>query len=169
MPNRGFTLIEMVTVMIIIGIMAVIAIPNFSTSTSFANRGFHDAVWSAVTHARRTAVASRHFSCVTIVAGTGSAGQISLTRDLTDPDTYTSSSTVNCTSPIAIPAQAGCNGASNTICAPSSVTLGGTSSLIFDPLGRLVTSPQVVASSAASISVSGQNSISVQPGTGYVQ
>ena len=48
------------------------------------------------------------------------------------------------------------------------VTLGG-SSLIFDPLGRLVTSAKAVQGAVLSITVSNQTDITVQPETGYVQ
>jgi hypothetical protein len=60
-----------------------------------------------------------------------------------------------------------CSGATNQVCAPTGVTLGG-SSVIFDALGRSVTTPNVVAA-LASITVSGQTTITVQPETGYIQ
>ena len=53
----GFTLVELITVMILVGILAVVAIPRMIVRT-FDERGFHDAVKAAVQHARRVAVAS---------------------------------------------------------------------------------------------------------------
>jgi len=162
---KGFTLIELIMVIVLAGILAVFVFPRFS-NTALPERGFHDAVWSTLAHARRTAVASRRFTCVTVSAGTGSAATVAVTRDVNDPDSVAA---INCTSAVALPGpNRGCS-ATNLVCAPTNVTLGGTASLIFDPLGRLVTSPGVVAGAAASITVSNQNNVTVQPETGYVQ
>src|SRR5665647_1764936 len=94
-PTRvaGFTLVELVMVLILVGILAVVAIPRFMDKT-FDERGFHDAVQAAVQHARRVAVASRRFSCVNVVAGTGSAGIVAILRDTRAPEAVV---TVGCT------------------------------------------------------------------------
>ena len=42
-PQRGFTLVELVTVMVIIGILSATAAPRFFDTDVFANRGY--AVW----------------------------------------------------------------------------------------------------------------------------
>lgn len=165
--DHGFTLIELVMMVMLAGILAVFVLPNFN-STVLPERGFHDATLSAIAHARRVAVSSRRFTCVTVTPGTGSTATVSLTRDTSDPDSVLS---VNCSNPLSLPAPDSSCGASNQVCAPRGVTLGGTASLVFDPLGRLVSSgsPKVVASSVATITVSNQPSVTVQPDTGYVQ
>ncbi len=158
--QTGFTLVELVMVIIIVGVLAVAVIPRFADKT-FDERGFHDAVKAAVQHARHVAVSSRRFVCVNISAGT-----VSLTRDTGLPEGKVS---VSCTSAIALPAPGrGCS-ATNQVCAPSGVVLGGTSSLLFDPLGRLVSAPGTPASSAATLTISNQPSITVSPETGYVE
>lgn len=162
---RGFTLIELIMVIVLAGVLAIVVLPTFNNA-ALPERGFHDAVWSAVSHARRTAVASRHFTCVTVTAGTGNAATVAVTRDLSDPDGLAA---VNCTAAVPLPAPDAACGATNRVCAPANVTLGGTGALIFDPLGRLVTAPGAVAGAAAAITVSGQPNITVQPETGYVQ
>lgn len=159
----GFTIIELVVVMIIVGIMAFVAIPRL-TDASFKEAGFHDAVLTTLAHARHSAIASRRYTCVTV---TGSAGTVAVTRDTNDPDTLV---TVSCATSVSLPgASSGC--ATNAICAPSGVTLNGgaTTSLIFSPLGQLATSTKAMAGSAASIGISNQASVTVQPQTGYVQ
>ena len=168
--QNGFTLIELVMVMVITGILAVVAIPRFMDHT-FDERGFHDAVKAAMQHARHVAVASRRFACVNVVAGTGSAGTVSLLRDTKSPETVTTvgctpgcASSASCTT-IALPAPGrGC--ATNQVCAPSGVTLGG-GSLIFDPLGRTVDVNRVVVG-ATPITISNQPSIAVEPESGYL-
>lgn len=151
--------------MVLVGILAVAVVPRF-LDTTFSERGFHDGVKAAVQHARRTAVASRRFVCVTITAGAGAAGNVAVTLDEIAPETATAK--VACTTPVALPALGGC--AANRICAPSGVTLGpaGGLAVIFDPLGRSVTMAKTVAAKQA-ILVSGQPDISIESETGWIQ
>jgi MSHA pilin protein MshC len=170
MPARdaqsGFTLVELITVMILIGILAVVATPRLGDS-GFRERGFRDAVVAAVSHARLTAVASRRFVCVTLVPGTGPSATLSIARDVADPDTNPTAP-VNCAAAVPLPAPSDSCGATNQVCAPSGVALGGTTSLIFDPLGTSVTSAKTVTT-AAIITVSNQPNVTLQSDTGYVE
>ena len=48
MNNKGFTLIELIMVTIILGILAAVAIPRYSTSVSAAEAAAEDAVISSI-------------------------------------------------------------------------------------------------------------------------
>jgi MSHA pilin protein MshC len=161
----GFTLVELIVVMIVVGILAVAAMPRFFDNV-FDERGFHDAAKSAVQHARRVAVASRRYVCVTTTPGAAAAGTVAISMDTNLPESNTTP--VNCTVPIALPSPGRGCAATNQVCAPNGVTLGG-SSVFFDPLGRSVTSAKAVQAAALSITVTNQTPITIQPETGWVQ
>lgn len=164
--HSGFTMIELVTVMVLVGILAVVAIPKLDGS-AFVKRGFHDSVVATLNHAREAAVASRRFVCVSLVNGTGSAATVTVTRDLRDPDA-SSAVAVSCTAAVPLPGVGGC-GASNVVCAPGNVSLGGATTVIFDPLGRSVVGATKLVAAVATMTTSEQADITVQPETGYVE
>ena len=62
--------------MIIVGIMAVVALPRMSALSGYDERGLHDKLKAGLQFARKTAVASRRYVCLTVTNGT--AGKVSL-------------------------------------------------------------------------------------------
>ena len=163
-PNNtinGFTLIELVMVIVLVGILSVVAMPRFADN-SFDERGFRDAVKSVLQHARHVAVASRRFVCVDVDQD---AGIISLTRhtDLPDGETL-----VSCNQNLTLPSfSRGCS-ASHQVCAPNGVVIGGTTNLIFDPLGRVISTPGNVTVDAT-FTITNQPIINVFAETGYIE
>ena len=67
--ERGFTLVELIVTMIVVGILAVAVIPRFADRSGFDARGFHDGVLSVLRYAQKSAVAQRRQVCVTFGAG----------------------------------------------------------------------------------------------------
>ena len=158
LPRRddaGFTLIELVTVMLIIGIMAFVVLPRFDLLRGYDEIGYRDKVKSTLEYARKSAVAQRRNVRVTLAAN-----NLALTIDNDIPEGAGASSFPR---NLALPAADGaCGGATNQVCAPANVTLTGPAALSFTPLG--------VPSAAAGYTVTGDSpyTISVEAETGYV-
>ncbi len=144
-PDSGFTMVELISAMAIIGIIAAIAIPRFAGRAEFDSRSFHDKTLAILRYAQKAAIAQRRTVCVAF-----SSNSVALTSASTNPGP--------CDTPLAGP-----DGSSPfTVTASGSATFSPLpANLSFDPLGR--------PSSTASIQVSGYSGIIiVEPETGYV-
>lgn len=63
--NRGFTLIELVMVLVVLGVLAIVLVPRLG-SRDFDARGFHDETLAMLRYAQKTAIAQRRTVCVTL-------------------------------------------------------------------------------------------------------
>ena len=144
--GRGFTIVEMVVTIAILGLLAAVLGPRFSGRDAFASRGFHDEAQSVVRYAQKTAIAWRRpvFVCVTATAV--SAGSVS-----------------GCGTLLVHPA----TGAALTATAPSGVTLT-PASFGFDGAGRPSPNAQVTIAFASTIAGDPARQIVVEAETGYV-
>lgn len=57
-PNRGFTIVELVLVIVLTGILAAVAIPRFAGTSAFLERGYFDELLQATRYAHKLAVAT---------------------------------------------------------------------------------------------------------------
>jgi MSHA pilin protein MshC len=57
MRQRGFSLVELTVVILVLGILAVVALPRFGRSTEFEALRFYDETLAAVRYAQKVAIA----------------------------------------------------------------------------------------------------------------
>ncbi len=144
--ERGFTMVEMITVIVILGILAAVAAPRFFDRNVFDSRGFYDQVSATLRYAQKAAIAQRRFVCVAF-----GANSVTLTQGTTNA----------CGGSLVSPT----GQTPYTVTAPSGVVFGTTPAPVdfnFSALGR----PNV---GQPSISVNGYaTAIAVEAETGYV-
>lgn len=66
----GFTLVELVTVIVLLGILSAVAIPRMMGGSEFRALEFHDRTVSALRFAQKTAVSHRRMVCVAFTQST---------------------------------------------------------------------------------------------------
>jgi MSHA pilin protein MshC len=156
--QRGFTLIELIMVIVMLGVLAVFAAPRMLNTSDFYARGFHDETLGYLRYAQKTAIAQRRTVCVAFASGV--TGSVTLTI-------ASAAATFNCTSAGAL---TGPKGESPVVLNARSGVQYGTvpASFNFDGLGQPITSAGA-AQASQTFQVSGASkSITVETTTGYV-
>jgi MSHA pilin protein MshC len=147
----GFTLIELVTVMTIIGVLGAYLGPKFFTQSVFSQRSYADELAAALRATQKTAVITGCPAELTITSSTYVANQQTVSNNSCNTSDTTWAMPV-----------LGIDGAPIAGSAPSSTTASPTGIYLFDDQGRLTRSP------GTTITI-GARTISIVAGTGYVQ
>lgn len=147
---RGFTLIELIMVLVLLGVLAVYAIPRVMNRNDFDARGFHDQTLAYLRYAQKTAIAQRRAVCVAF-----SGSSVTLTRASVEA------------SAVCDTALAGPSGEA-FLQAPSGVAYSAVpAGFRFDGLGQPLTGTNTAAPRSIQV-VNAALSITVESGTGYV-
>src|ERR1035437_10071807 len=76
--QRGFTLIELIMVMVMLGVLAVFAAPRIFNSDDFYARGFHDETLGLLRYAQKAAIAQRRTVCVAVSTAAPASATLSI-------------------------------------------------------------------------------------------
>lgn len=145
--QRGFTLVELVTIVVLLGILGAVVMPRFFGRSVFESRGFYDQVISTLRYAQKAAIAKHRVVCVLLTPG-----NVSL-----------SYGTTGACADGALPDPLG--GGPYSINAPAGVTLSASAGAFsFNALGQ-----PSFSGAPVTVAVSGYGPpISVEAETGYV-
>ncbi|HEY8886863.1 MAG TPA: GspH/FimT family pseudopilin [Gallionella sp.] len=140
----GFTLVELIMVMVIVGILAIAVVPRFFDANVFKSRGFADQVQASLRYAQKEAIAQHQFVCA---AFPGNSVTLSI------------GATAGCGTPLPSP-----TGGPYVVTAPAGITFAAVpAAFSFNALG------QPNPNAAQTINISGAtNGITIEAETGYV-
>jgi MSHA pilin protein MshC len=159
--QRGFTLIELIMVVVMLGVLAVFAAPKILNTSDLNARGFRDETLALLRYAQKAAIGQRRMVCVTF--NTSSTSHTAVLR-LENP-TLTGTPLV-CNTNLVGPK--GESPATVTAKSGASYSYVSAPAIIFDGLGQPVSTARVALASNVLITFTNASSITVEAGTGYI-
>ena len=153
--QHGFTLVELIMIMVIVGIMAAMAVPRFFDADIFRSRGFADQVQASLRYAQKMAIAKRRYVCVDF-----GANSVTLTYDPIAPGTAHQVMAA-CPGGSALASPGG--EASYSISSSNASFSATPAAFYFDALGR----PSFAANQTVTVN-NAPDSIVIEAETGYV-
>lgn len=168
--STGFTLIELIVLMILVGILAVAVLPRFSGLTAFSARGYADQIESYLRFAQKTAVAGRRTTRLELVDCTVGDGACNTAPRLCVTQAWAATS--SCAT--ACPASPGtCSGGWCAMALPGKfrspqnrVALSGAGNVCFDTLGSAVGGGRVLTFNDDTGALA--RTVTIESTTGYV-
>ena len=152
--QRGFTLPELIAVLLLVGILAATALPKMQGALSFRDDGWRDQLVAALHQAHKSAISHRRLVCATV----GPAG-VTLSIAAANPATACSAALPGLDGQaLAADAQGG---------AAASISPAG--SIYFQPSGRVSTDGAGSNTATRTITIAGQAAIVLVGETGHVE
>ena len=152
--EHGFTLPELIAVIMLISILAAVAVPKMTSALSFRDDGWREQIVAALHSAHKSAVAHRRLVCATV-----NAGSVTLRMASANPATTCDT------------ALTGIDGSANVAAANGAAAAANISpagGLYFQPSGRVSTDGAGSNVVVRTITLTGQSSIVLIGETGHV-
>jgi MSHA pilin protein MshC len=148
----GFTLVELIMTIVIVGVLAIVVAPRFFDNNVFQERGVADQVKASLRYAQKLAIGKHRFVCVSVSSNI-------LTLNLDATPIGSAHTVATCPTPGSPSNLTQANGAPYNI-SRSGITISDAS-FSFDALGR----PSIAGNLTISV---GSTSIVIEAETGYV-
>lgn len=153
LPARGFTMVELIATVLLLGVLAVVALPRMGSALALGGSAWRDQVSATLKAARSLAQGHRRLVCASVATGS-----VSLSIAAANPATA-------CGSPLAGP-DGGTQWARDSGSHATTVTPAGT--LYFQPDGRITTDGAGTSNASTSIAIEGETAITLNGVTGHV-
>jgi len=152
--SRGFTLPELIAVLLLVGILSVTAMPKLQAALTVRDDGWHDQIVASLHYAHKVAISHRRLVCANV-------GATAVTLSIASVNPASS-----CT--VALPGVDGqALAASSDGGAAASISPAGT--LFFQPSGRVSTDGAGNSTTTRTITIAGQATIVLVGETGHVE
>ena len=150
---RGFTLAELIAVILLVSILSVSALPKLQSALSFRDDGWHDQIVAALRYAHKSAISHRRLVCADVTSGL-----VNLTIASANPASTCST---------ALPGIDGSSASADSKgAAAASVSPSGL--IYFQPSGRATSDGAGATPATRTVSIAGQTNIVLVGETGRV-